>query len=253
MKLGTVGGFYANNPIGISTPRGSGYHIALSSLQGQMAASGFLEEQVSGDFLWTSDDGDGNYTHRPFSEWMQYLACDIPKEDVSPMWIINPDFEDLYSFFDTIPRAHMTEVTIADFIAANGERSVIGDQCQTVFTVGFVVVNRARNPLTPDDFTGYTEQHSYLLGNSPGLGEILGGGVFDRPDMISLNATMSAGKITFTNGLARRSSSATSSKTLGSVEGVQNVQIDEESTICHRPLSLASIEPEFRTLRPAVR
>ena len=229
-EVGHRWGFYGNEPIGISTPRGAGYHIALSSLQGQMAGAGYLEEQASGDFLWASDDGNGGFLHRAFSTWMQYLACDIPKEEVPSFWIIDPDFEDLYSYGDIIPRAYMAEVTIDDFTAVYGERSHVGSQCQTVFSVGFVVVNNTENPLTPDDFTGYTEQHSYFLGNSPGLGYI-DGGVADLSDMISLNATMSAGRISFTNGLVRIFSSTASSKASSSVQGVQDVHIDEESII----------------------
>jgi len=229
-EVGHRFGFYANDPVGISTPRGAGYHIALSSLQGQMAASGFLEEQPSGDFLWTSDDGNGNFMHRTFSPWMQYLACDKPKSEITSMWIINPDFEDLYSFGDIVPRAHMSEVAIDDFTLANGERSVSGAQCQTAFSVGFVVVNSTGNPLTADDFTGYNEQHKYLLGNSPGLGYI-DAGLANLSDMISLNATMSDGNISFTNGLVRLAASATAAKALGSNEAPQGPRVDDEFVI----------------------
>ena len=229
-EVGHLWGFYANDPVGIATPRGAGYHIARSSLQGQMAASGFMEEQPSGDFLWTSDDGEGGYRHRTFSDWMQYLACDIPVDEVEPMWIINPDFEDLYSFLDTVPRAHMLEIQVEDLFPFQGERSPNGAACKTNFSVGFVVVNDTNNPLTPDDFTGYTVQHEYLLGNSPGLGEIPAG-LFDRSDMISLNATMSAGRISFTNGLVVGSSHPASSKASNSIDNAEKARADDDSVI----------------------
>ena len=49
--------------------------------------------------------------------------------------------------------------------------------------------------------------------------------------MISLNATMSAGKVSFTNGLTTSSSSATASKALSSNEAPQSRQIDDEPVI----------------------
>ena len=229
-EVGHRWGFYPNEPVGISVPRGGGFHIALSNLQGQMAAAGFLDRQPNDEWLYTDDDGEGSFIHRVFSEWMQYLACDIPKEDVTSMWIINPDFEHLYSFGDLIPMAHMTEITIDDFTAIYGERSKVGDECQTVLSVVFVVVNRTRNPLTPDDFTGYNEQSKYLLGNSPGQGEVPGG-LFSRSDMISLNAAMGAGRISFVNGLTRRSAPVASSNASVLSKDSQKPQISDESFI----------------------
>ena len=185
-------------------------HMGVSTQIGQMNTGSFhLVELTNGNFVFQWDQVDGGgwaFRHRVYSEWMQYLACERDSADVPPMRIITPEFRELYTHGDEILREHTTEITINDFIAVNGERVVVGGQCQTAFSVGIAVFSRTRNPLTPDDYTGYNVQGEYVTGTSAGQG-MINNGSFLHSDMISLNAAMKGNKaeenkVRFFNGVS---------------------------------------------------